>query len=232
MYKYIEEGYFFKPKDRIRIAITNQNNNYGLIWIELGNDGSIYTNLIEEVHRFFLSKKEIISGENTKVCYDEVEKLEPIEDKEFLKGNKHSFHPSGVKHILKQSDTLETKTFWKNINNLDKKENVCSYIFKEINTYKILETERKKDIYIEYPIEENFPIACNISIQPYSEKNNIIKTKLNVKFQYNIYLVYEEVEKFMPIVIEIVFYHKNKAPYPDYTYSCWIAEKYDSSKKN
>lgn len=230
MYKYIEEGYYFKEKERIRIAFITNKVAYGLIWIEVGKDGSIYTNLIEPFNKLYISKKKIEAGKKLEVKYDEIEQNLPITNEEMLKGNKHSFHPTGVKHIAKQSDKFETKSFWKNIEHLCQKENVCKYIFKNIYSYQILETQRKNDIVINYPMEDGYPIVCDINIQPFNQVETIKKTTLSCRFQYNLYLVYEVMPNFKPIVIEIIFYHNECAPYPPKTYCCWFGEPYDSSK--
>lgn len=200
---------------RIRIAFgTNENNLKGIMWVQVSKDGSIYLGPRNPDYKH--QKYGSIESKDGEVfvAYDDGK---PIEDLEALSNPKLSFHSSGTVHAAGE------RSFRAAFRELNSRELICQVLSQDPSDFPLLGKAKKFDIGLNYPVDKNRPIICNIYVYPIAEEFSPIEVK-GAMYQSSVVLRYSCLEGVPDMTVQLVFFHSKEADWPPATYIIWKAE--------
>lgn len=202
----------------IRILFGSEKNEFrSLIWVEVGKDGSIYLGprYNEASYQSFNS----VTPENGEVFipYDEGE---IIEDPSILKTQKVSFHASG------QTNAGGKRSVSSSLREIEDKKLICNLFFQHPKEFPVPQGQRKTDIRLNYLIDDNRPLLCNV--YAHKLRNSLDHSFTSVDcggtYQHSINLIVKEMNGVSDMAIQLAFYHGPEGDWPTATRMGWYAE--------
>lgn len=218
----IETGLWeVSPQDRIRIVLRYQGSLYPIFWFKFGKDGSIYLGpRLTEISVLKLASK--VSNEGTlsfKYAEGEEVPLESVEDP-----IKISVHSSGVVHAGGKQTWTDT------LRGITKEQFLCFVLFRQISNYTQSDSVRKRDVVLDYPIDEERPLLGQLTVAPIGAEILVPPIFTNARHQLNLLFNCSGLEMDpSKIQLRLVLWHGLKGPWPPY--SCLIWRNSDKQRR-
>lgn len=207
-----------EPRKRVRIAIGDTLDSLRcVLWIEFGNDGSIYFGPRNPKYAFVKAGAKQMQRGELFISYDEGEMLqsEPMKN-----ANKMSFHASGV------VTSFGRRSIRSSLQNISTRELLCHFLPEKLSNFPLLEQQRKFDIPLKFPSSEQRPIVCSIYVAPVSNALPPIEVTDSL-FQCSVLLVCNKIKEVQPICVQLLFSQKESNDWPPYIYLAWPVKEHD-----
>ncbi len=207
----IETAYYeTSAGDRIRIAVNYGNMWRPIFWFEVSKDGSVYLGpRLTSISELRQGSKPV-GHESTTIKYSEGE---IVKDSAILKSSKVSFHASGA--INSAGDRL----FRDSLRKLTQQQELCLALFRHPQNYSSIAKEkiRKRDVCLNYHLDENRPIQGLLFIAP---KNNMRLVQVQPStYQVNLIFPFSGLQGCQDLILQLVLSHGAKGAWPPYTYT-------------
>lgn len=207
-----------EPKKRIRIVIGDTFDSLRcLLWIEFGNDGSIYFGPRNPKYAFVkMGAKQMQHGELF-ISYDEGEMLqtEPMKN-----ANKMSFHASGLITCLGRRSIRSA------LRDISTRDLLCHFLPEKLSNFPLLERLGKYDIFLKFPSPDQRPIVCSVYVAPLSKALPPIEAN-NSPYQFSVLLTCNKIKNVQPLSVQLLFSQKENSDWPPFTYIAWPIKKHD-----
>lgn len=202
------ESAFFNPDpdDRVRILIKYKGDWKAVFWFILSQDGSIYLAPRIKKPKIMKSGKSISNNGAITVNYSDGIEIPSV------KAPKFSFHGSGI------INSADSRQYRNSIRDIKEQEALCSVLFQKLDRFDGISEEKlkRKDICLNYPIEDNYPLFMHIFVAP-TEKLQVVDMNTQ-RHQVNLILQYKSIEKVGDISAQICLCTPAEGPWPPYTY--------------
>jgi hypothetical protein len=211
--EFSELRYDADPDDRIRIAIKHKNSWRLIFWFQVKKDGSIYASpRYEKITHLAKGVKEV-KGPKGEV-YINFNDGKIITDPDILKGTKMSFHASGLIHAA--GERIEGES----LRELTSPKQLCLVLFSHPSKFSVIpvpQKAKKRDVFINYPIEEERPLQAHLIVSQLS--NTLPIYEQDAAYQVLLTFEFPKMGKDMPaIAVQLLLYHGAMGRWPPYTY--------------
>lgn len=201
---------------RVRVVLRCNERLYPILWVSMGEDGSIYlAPYMKGAHTIRSGSKPHVDGK-AKINYADGQMIDETE----LASPKMSFHTSGVIHgFIKQS-----KRYRKSLKGISTPQYLCDVLFQHPTTFfeidKPKNNKKTKDIIMNYNYREDHPIAAVVHASPEADIEPVVMK--GASGQINIVLKYENLSNAKNLNVKIALY-SSKGCWPPSTYTVFPA---------
>lgn len=195
------------PGDRLRLLVNYKGFWRGLLWVKVARDGSIYlAPRITNVLSVKSGTKMPVDGSVT-INYDEGDS---VVDTETLRNPKVSFHASGLIRIGGE------RLLGPSLRSLDSDRMLCQILFEHPSKRKPFEKLEKRDICLEYPIDEERPLICGVFVAPSKGFNPAVVE--NATHCAIAGLLYQGLTDVPDLMLQLALWHGPLGDWPPETY--------------
>jgi len=173
----------------------------------LRNDGSIYLGPRYENIEILKQGSKISQNNLISIKYNEGQQ---ISDPNILKNFKVSFHGSGI------INTRINRFVRQSIRYIKEQQMLCMMLFHHPSQYSPVYDVRKRDICLNYSIDEKRPLCGSLYISP-SDKIQIVKQSSALN-QINLILNFSNLINKTCITLQLILFHGVEGPWPPYSY--------------
>jgi hypothetical protein len=202
-------------KDQLRILLRYGEGFRPIFWFQLAADASLYLGpRYTKVTRLRHSEARRVAPRELRIEYSEGTE---IADSRARLHAKVSFHGSGV--INAPSGRL----FRSPLRSLDGQDLVSFAVFQHPRHFSLVATDsiRKRDVCLDYPIDEGRPLAAYLYAAPKS-KLQLVRQP-NATFQVNLFFCYPPADNSRDLTLQLILTHGAEGPWPEETYLGIIA---------
>jgi hypothetical protein len=219
----VEVAYFVADfDDRIRILVRYMDEWRPIFWLQVKSDGSIYLCPRHEKFTVLRRGSKQATGDTVSIFYNEGE---VITDPKILADLKVSIHPSGVVHVAGD------RIFRDKLTTISESQELCDILFEHPSHYSCINGSiRKRDICIDYPIDENGPLYGHLSILPPDKVDYI--PFIDAIYQIGIMLYFTRITNDKKFCLQFVLCHKIGNAWPPYSYVIFRSNLQSVAKKS
>lgn len=200
------------PGTRLRIAFGHDASEMrAFMWIQVSKDGSIYMGPRNPNYSYAKIGEQKIQDGKVHIRYEDGTE---ITDPDAVKERKVSFHASGTIH------SGGVRSFRSTLRGITKRQLLCHMLFQEPEKYPILPKIGKHDICLRYPFNLDAPLVCNTYVAPAALMFPPLEIS-DAEFQYSVILRYDALKDIGDFVVQLLFYHNSKGPWPPASYIVW-----------
>lgn len=200
---------------RLRVCIEYMSTTRVLLWLELGHDGSLYTNWSEANpldQRTFVPRNQ--PNGSTAIAWDD---SHPIDASMFRP--KITFHASGV--ILSPLG----RSIGVNLRLLTERSLICVYLPKHPRHWRKIEQARRRDIVIRNLLADEFPFSIELYYEPAGRLPALESNPKRGVFVVPVGFTqvrFTEVRKNERVLMHLLFHHRlNTSAWPPHSTIAW-----------
>jgi hypothetical protein len=190
----------------VRIVLDYKGTLRPIFWFAVSKDGSVYL-MPRQTRPTLVSRKLKMAKGKFHFTY-----LDPVGDqiteKSVLKQAKLSFHPSGV--INTPAARLERDSS----RSMKEQQLICILLFRHPNEYRVIASpeQRKRDVYIRYPIEDSKPVMGQLYLAPLGAER-LVQVE-SFAYQVNLFFRYMGLKGIRDLFLQLVLGHGDAAQWP------------------
>ena len=197
------------PGDRIRILLRYRGHWLAVLWLQVSKDGSIYLGpRLVDVSSIRKGTKRLEGGQ-VSIGYDEGEE---VKQPGVLRNPKVSFHATGA--INAGGERLRGES----LRGIREQRTVCKVLFQHPSSWVPISRDsiRKRDICLEYPIDEARPLTGALFVAPYGKEEHI--QFKDAAHRVVVALTYSDLENVPDVLVQLALWHGVEADWPPSTY--------------